>query len=83
MIKRKNVKLHGKLQLSKYFQEFKNGDKVAIIREHSLNPGFPFRIQGKTGVIEGARGRAYIVKINDGNAKRIHIIMPAHLKKLK
>jgi ribosomal protein L21E len=83
MIKRKGSKLHGKVRLSQYFQEFKEGDKVAIVREHSLNPAFPKRIQGKTGLIAGMRGRACIVVINDGNAKKIHIIAPAHLKRLK
>ena len=49
MIKRKTVKEKGKLSLSKYFQEFKIGDKVAVIRDRALNPGFPERIQGRTG----------------------------------
>ena len=83
MIKRKNLKEKGKLRLSKYFREFKIGDKVAIVREHALNPAFPTRAQGKSGVIEGQRGKAYLVRLMDGNMSKLYILIPAHLKKLK
>jgi len=83
MIKRKKVRTRGKLSLSRYFQEFKEGDRVGIVREHSQNPKFPARIQGITGVVEGKRGRAYIIKIKEGNKEKIHIIKPIHLKKIK
>lgn len=82
MIKRKKIRTRGKLSLSKYFQEFKEGDRVGIVREHSENPQFPKRIQGITGIVQGARGAAYIVKIKEGNKEKIHIIKPVHLKKI-
>ena len=68
MIKRKSVKEKGKLSLSKYFQKFKEGDKVAIVRDQALNPGFPERIQGKTGNVIGIRGKGYLIQLNEGNA---------------
>jgi len=83
MLNRKKVKTKGKLSLSKYFQEFQEGDRVAIVREHSENPKFPKRIQGLCGEIKGTRGKAYIVKIKQGNKEKIHIMKPVHLKKLK
>lgn len=83
MLKRKNIKDRGKLRFSLYFQNFNKDDKVAIIRDHSLNPAFPKRIQGKTGIVVGKRGEAYIVMIKDGDAKKMHIIKPLHLKKIK
>jgi ribosomal protein L21E len=83
MLKRKSARKHGKLELSKYFQEFEKGEKVAVIREHSLNPAFPKRIQGKTGTIIGLRGSACLVQIKDGNMIKYYIIKPANLKKLK
>lgn len=83
MLVRKRKRQRGKLALSKYFQEFENGDKVAIIREQSQNPKFPKRIQGISGVIIGKRGKAFIVKIKQGNKEKTHIIKPVHLKKLK
>ncbi len=79
MIKRKAAKTHGKLKLSEYFKELKDGDKVAIVREHSMEPKFPERIQGKCGIVIGRKGNAYIVKINDGNAEKVHILKPIHL----
>jgi large subunit ribosomal protein L21e len=83
MLKRKNVKKQGKLELSKYFQEFKEGEKVAIVREHTLNPDLPKRIQGKTGIIVGERGKAYLVDAYDYNEKKTYVIKPANLKRIK
>ena len=82
MIKRKNIKEHGKLRLSRYFQEFENGEKVAVVREQSLNPKFPIRIQGRNGIIIGKKGAAYIVKIKEGGLEKDHIIAPIHLIKI-
>ncbi len=79
MIKRKAAKSHGKLKLSQYFKELKDGDKVAIVREHSEEPKFPIRIQGKCGVVIGKKGNAYLIRIKDGNAEKIHILKPIHL----
>ena len=83
MIKRKNQREHGKIQLSRYFQDFKQGERVAVIRELAMNPKFPKQLQGRSGVIESKRGRSYIVKIKDLNKDKTYIIHPVHLKKLK
>jgi len=83
MIKRKKQRTHGKIQLSNYFQEFKEGDKVAVIRELAVQPKFPKQLQGRTGVVNGKRGTYYILKINDLNKEKTYIIHPVHLKKLK
>ena len=83
MLKRKSVRTGGKIKLSEYFKELKDGDRVAIVREHALQPRFPKRIQGRTGVVIGKRGEAYIIRLKDGNKEKIHIIKAVHLKKLK
>jgi len=82
MLNRKESKSRGKTQFSNYFQEFKKGDKVAILREHSLNPAFPKRIQGLVGTVSGKRGKAYIINIKEGGLVKMHIMTPANLKKL-
>jgi large subunit ribosomal protein L21e len=82
MIARKSMKSRGKIQLSLYFQELKNGDKVAIVREQSAEPKFPERIQGKTGVIMGKKGESYVIRLMDGNEAKTYVIKPIHLKKL-
>ena len=83
MIKRKSFKTKGKIKLSRYFQDFEKGERVAVIRELGLQPRFPQRLQGRTGVIESKRGNSYILKIKDLNKEKTYIIHPVHLMKLK
>ena len=64
MIAKRPAKSRGKLSFRQYFQEFKEGDKVAVVRELALNPAFPIRLQGRTGVISGKKGHAYVIKIH-------------------
>lgn len=79
----KRIRTRGKIQFSKYFQEFKSGDKVAVVKELSIPSNFPSRLQGRTGNVEGKRGKAYIVKIMEQNKEKKLIIEPIHLKKIK
>ncbi|MEK6847657.1 MAG: 50S ribosomal protein L21e [Nanoarchaeota archaeon] len=82
MTKRKKIRTRGKIQLSRYFQNLKEGDSVAVIKEVSVNSSFPKRLQGKTGRVVERRGRAYVVKIMDQNKEKTFIIEPIHLKKI-
>ena len=83
MVRRKKVRTRGKLQLSRYFQELGKGDSVAVVRERSVDFNFPKRIQGRTGSVEGKRGKAYMVKIKDQNKEKRFLIEPIHLKRVK
>jgi len=83
MANKKPIRTRGKLQLSKYFQDLKKGDFVAVKREMSVNSNFPERLQGRIGIIENKRGKAYIVKIKDQNKEKNFLIEPIHLKKIK
>lgn len=83
MIKRKTLKNKGKIKLSRYFQDFEKGERVAVIRELALQPRFLPKLQGRTGIIEGKRGSSYILKIKDLNKEKIYIIHPVHLMRLK
>mgnify|MGYP002725991034 CR=1 FL=1 len=83
MVERKKMREKGKLKFSKYFQKLSKGDYVAVIREVSLRPRFPLRIQGRTGIVEGQRGKAYVVKIKDQNKEKQFLIEPIHLRKIK
>ena len=82
-MKKKSIKTKGKLQFSRYFQELEKGDSVAIARECAVQSSFPLRLQGQTGVVEGKRGKAYIVKLKDKNKEKTFLIEPIHLKKIK
>ena len=83
MSKAKKVRKKGKIKLSAYFKKFKEGEKVAIVKEQSVRAGFGNRIIGKSGKITGTSGRYLEVKIADGKKKKTFIIHPVHLKKLK
>jgi large subunit ribosomal protein L21e len=79
----KKKKSKGKEKITKIFRNLKEGDRVAVVIEPSEKTGFPEKLQGRTGIIEGKRGKAYIVKIKDYNREKRFIIKPVHLKKLK
>lgn len=83
MAGKKKVRTRGKIQLSRYFQEMKKGDFVAIVREPSVQSSFPVRIQGRTGKVEGRRGKAYMINLRDQNKEKKFLIEPIHLKKIK
>ncbi len=83
MAKSKRSRKRGKISLSRYFKEFKDGERVAVVRNFSVKANFPKRINGKSGKIDGSRGRYKLVKIKDGGKMKTFIIHPIHLKKLE
>ena len=82
MVRRKSVRTRGKLRLSEYFKELKEGDNVAVARERSAVGSFPKRLQGRTGTIKNKRGKAYVVEIKDQSKSKEFLIAPIHLKKI-
>ena len=83
MLKRKSIRTKGKISFSKYFQTFKNGDLVAVVREISMPIGYSVRTQGKTGRIISKRGNAYHVEMKDMNKTKNYFIKPIHLKRIE
>ena len=84
MLKRKKIRQKGKVSFTKYFQKFNSGDPVAVVRELAVqSPGFPSRIQGRTGKVVSKRGSAYVVNIYDYDKEKQYIIKPVHLKKIE
>ncbi|PIN91033.1 50S ribosomal protein L21e [Candidatus Pacearchaeota archaeon CG10_big_fil_rev_8_21_14_0_10_32_14] len=83
MGKRKSLRERGKIKHSEYFKSLNEGDIVSVVREDALQPRFPKRLQGRTGVVEGKRGRSLMVKIKDIDKVKRYIIEPIHLKKIK
>lgn len=81
-MRKKPSREKGKLKFGRYFQEFKEGDKVAFVRELSILSNVPSRYQGRTGIIESRRGKAYFVKIKDLNKEKSFLIEPIHLRKI-
>jgi large subunit ribosomal protein L21e len=79
---KRRIRKKGKISLKRYFQNFEAGERASVIREPSVRASFPERIQGKTGIIEGRRGGAYILKVMDNNQEKRYIIEAIHLKKI-
>lgn len=76
------VRNKGKLALSRYFQTFNEGDRVALVKERGTIAHFSHRMQGRTGVIISKRGTSYVIEVKDlGKTKKI-ITHPIHLKKV-
>lgn len=79
----KNKRERGKLSLSRYFQEFTEGEKVSLTIEPSVQEGIYFpRFMGKSGIIRKKNGRCYEVAINDRGKPKTLIVHPVHLKRL-
>ena len=83
MANRKQIRTRGNVPFSRYFQKLERGEKVAFVEEKSMPSTVPGRFQGRTGEVEGKRGRAYIVKIKDNDKEKKFIINPVHLIKIK
>ena len=78
----KNIREKGKVSLSRYFQKFIIGEKIALIAEPSVHMGMYYpRFYGKSGIVVGKRGRCYEVEIKDGSLTKTLIVHPVHLKK--
>ena len=77
----KNIRSRGKLSLVRYFQKFKEGDRVYLVSEPSVHSGlYHSRFHGKAGVVLAKRGTCYEVEIKDINKVKTILAHPVHLK---
>ncbi len=83
MLTHKRLREKGKISLTRYFQEFKSGDSVAVARELSIPLGYSKRIQGRTGKVIEKRGAAYHIELKDLNKLKRYFIKPIHLKRIQ
>ena len=82
MGKGKNIRDKGKIKLSEYFKNIDDGASVAIVEEKGVVNSFPARIQGRSGVVAGSRGKYKVVKLKEGNKTKTFVVHPVHMKKL-
>ena len=82
MANSKKIRTKGKFSFTNFFQKFKEGDVVALIKDLDFKAGFPGRMHGRTGTAIKSRGRAYVVKVKDFNKAKEYIVMPIHLKRI-
>lgn len=63
---------------------FDEGEKASIIIDPSVHKGMPHRrFHGLTGTVVGKTGRSYHVRVKVGNAQKIVVTRPEHLRKVK
>ncbi|MBO3800579.1 MAG: 50S ribosomal protein L21e [Candidatus Brockarchaeota archaeon] len=80
---RKKVRERGIKPPSYLLQDYKPGDRVVLKYDPSVHKGMPHRrFYGKTGVIIGRRGRAYLIQVVDGDKEKTLIARPEHFKRL-
>lgn len=73
-----------KTTANQFLENFEKGEKVLINIEPSSHRGMPDpKFKGKTGVVLGRRGKAYVVEVKDGDMKKKIITFPEHLKHRK
>jgi large subunit ribosomal protein L21e len=76
----RTVRARGKSSVVRAIQEFQTGAMVHVIIDPSIHKGMPHpRFHGKTGEVIGTRGRAFVLKVTDGNATKTLITLPEHL----
>ncbi|MEM3402306.1 MAG: 50S ribosomal protein L21e [Candidatus Hadarchaeales archaeon] len=65
-------------------QEISPGRRVAIVINPSVLKGQPHhRYHGRTGVVQGMVGRAFLVEIKDGGKRKSIICAPEHLRMVR
>jgi len=79
---RKKLRERGKVRLSEYFKELKEGDKVVFMPSPDFPIPFHKRYRGLTGTVVGKRGRCYVVEVKRNNKKKIIISHAIHLKRI-
>ena len=79
---RKSPREKGMPPVTRYLQEFKKGDVVHIdVVSSEAGHGMPNpKFQGRTGKVIGTQGKAYKVEVRDGNATKLLLVLPVHLK---
>lgn len=78
----KTPRTKGMSPITHEFRNFEVGEKVNVVIDPAVHYGMPhMRFQGKTGVVSGKQGRAYVVEFKDGNKPKTLVARPEHLKK--
>lgn len=81
---KKRARDKGMPSVGKFLKTFEPGQTVVVKPESSVQKGMPaIRHYGLMGIIVKRRGRAYVVKVMEGNKEKSLIAYPVHLKAIK
>lgn len=84
LLLKKPLRSRGKISIRRYFSTFKEGERVGLAAEPAVQKGmYHCRFYGRIGVVEGKRGRCYMVSIKDGGKNKTLIVHPVHLRRMK
>ncbi len=63
---------------------YQEGDKFPFVLDGAQQKGIPHRrFQGRTGEIAGTQGRAYVIRVADGNMMKTVVARPEHLRPIE
>ena len=78
----RRLKKERQFTINDFVRTFKVGDRVVLdIQPYYKSLPHP-KFNGRVGVVEAQRGKAYVVRIRDGDAEKRLICLPIHLKKV-
>lgn len=81
--RKKQARTKGKIKLSEYFKEMKEGEVVSVVKDSSIPSSFPERIVGRIGKIIGKRGSYMLVQVKEGKKLKTHLVHPVNLRRVK
>ncbi len=81
---KRSISEKGKIFISRYLQEFKDGEKVVLKADPSYQKGMYLpRFHGKVGVVKNRKGNtSYEVEIKDFDKAKTLFVHAVHLKRL-
>ena len=80
---KKDMRTRGKISLSRYFAEYKPGDRVCLNAETAVQSGmYHHRYHGRLGIVKAKRGSCYEVAVPVGGTVKMICLHPVHLKRL-
>jgi len=80
---KKHFREKGKIGISRYFQEFTEGERVVLKGEPAVQKGlYHPRFHGMSGVVKKKLSRCYEIAIMDKDKAKTVIVHPVHLKKV-
>ena len=83
-ILRKSKRQRRSLFIGRTMHTYQEADTVAIVLDGAQQKGMPHRrFQGRTGEIAGTQGRAYVVRVADGNMMKTVVARPEHLRPIE
>jgi len=80
---RKRIRSKGLSPVTRMLESFEAGEKACIVIDPSIHRGQPHpKYHGTTGVVLGAQGSSYLLKVKTGGMYKKVIVNPAHMKRI-